>query len=55
MRLMPTTLVHLVKKERLNEAKEFGITHCFECGACAYDCPAKIPLLDYLKYGKSKA
>jgi electron transport complex protein RnfC len=55
MELVPTTLINLVKKERFAEAKESGIMNCFECGACAYACPAKIPLLDYLKYGKAKA
>jgi electron transport complex protein RnfC len=54
MGLVPTTLMYRVKKENFGEAKQFGITNCYECGACAYTCPAKIPLLDYMKYGKSK-
>lgn len=52
--LAPTTLMNLVKKEHFGEAKDTGIVNCFECGACAYECPAKIPLLDYMKFGKSK-
>ena len=54
MELVPTTLMYRVKKEMFPEAKEFGINNCYECGACAYTCPAKIPLLDYMKYGKAK-
>ncbi len=54
MNLVPTTLMHFVKKELFADAKEKGIANCFECGACVYECPAKIPLLDYMKYGKSK-
>jgi Na+-translocating ferredoxin:NAD+ oxidoreductase subunit C len=54
MGLAPTTLMYRVRREMFSEAKELGITHCFECGACAYECPAKIPLVDYMKYGKSK-
>lgn len=54
MELAPTTLMHYVKKDRFKEAKELGVANCYECGACAYECPAKIPLLDYLKFGKSK-
>jgi len=54
MGLMPTALMNRVKKEQFAEAAELGIANCFECGACAYSCPAKIPLLDYMKYGKSK-
>lgn len=54
MELAPTMLMHYVKKERFEEAKERGIANCYECGACAYECPAKIPLLDYLKFGKAR-
>jgi electron transport complex protein RnfC len=54
MELAPTALMHYVKRGRFNEAKELGIANCYECGACAYECPAKIPLLDYLKFGKAK-
>lgn len=54
MGLAPTTLMHRVKKDQFIEAKDLGIVHCYECGSCAYVCPAKIPLLDYMKFGKSK-
>jgi electron transport complex protein RnfC len=52
--LVPTTLMYRVKKEHFQEAKSLGIAYCYECGSCAYTCPAKIPLLDYLKFGKAK-
>lgn len=54
MGLAPTTLMYRVKKERFDEARELGVAHCFECGCCAYECPAKIPLVDYMKFGKSR-
>ena len=54
MGLVPTTLMYQVKMENFTTAGDLGIADCFECGACAYACPAKIPLLDYMKYGKSK-
>ncbi len=54
MGLVPTSLMYRVKHEIFEEAQQLGITNCYECGACAYTCPAKIPLLDYMKYGKSK-
>lgn len=54
MGLAPTTLMYRVKADNFKEAKELGLAHCYECGACAYACPAKIPLLDYMKFGKSK-
>ena len=54
MGLVPTTLMYNVKVNQFAEAKELGIAHCYECASCAYACPAKIPLLDYMKFGKSK-
>lgn len=54
MELVPTTLMYRVKKENFSEAEEMGIMNCYECGACAYSCPAKIPLVDYMKFGKAK-
>ena len=54
MGLAPTTLMYRVKFEKFQEAKDLGIVHCYECGSCAYTCPAKIPLLDWMKFGKSK-
>ncbi|MEI8188925.1 MAG: 4Fe-4S dicluster domain-containing protein, partial [candidate division NC10 bacterium] len=54
MALAPSALMYRVKKELFAEAQLQGIANCYECGACAYACPAKIPLLDYMKYGKSK-
>lgn len=52
--LVPTTLMYRVKGENFSEAKTLGIMNCYECGACAYTCPAKIPLVDYMKFGKVK-
>lgn len=52
--LVPTALMYRVKKENFSEARDLGIANCYECGSCAYICPAKIPLVDYLKYGKAK-
>ena len=51
--LAPTTLANLVKKSRWSEVKDLGVAQCIECGACAYECPAKIPLVDYIKFGKA--
>ena len=53
MQLVPTALMLRVKKAKYGEAKEMGIANCYECGSCAFVCPARIPLLDYMKYGKA--
>jgi electron transport complex protein RnfC len=52
--LVPTTLMYRVKAGDFQEAGKLGVANCYECGSCAYTCPAKIPLVDYLKFGKAK-
>lgn len=52
MYLEPTTIVQLVKREQLDEALRLGLMDCIECGCCAYSCPARIPLTQYLRQGK---
>ncbi len=54
MGLMPTEIFKLVKTKNFETAKEYGVLDCIECGCCAYNCPAKIPLVHYLKYGKNE-
>ncbi|HHU53420.1 MAG TPA: electron transport complex subunit RsxC [Clostridiaceae bacterium] len=54
MRLQPTNLVTAIKKNQIAQAKEDGLLTCMECGSCDYICPAKIPLVQYLRFGKSK-
>ncbi len=54
MGLMPTEIYKFVKNRRFKTAKEFGALDCIECGCCAYSCPARIPLVHYIKYGKAE-
>lgn len=54
MGLMPTEIYKLVKNKKFLASKEYGVLDCIECGCCAYACPSKIPLVHYLKYGKSE-
>lgn len=35
-------------------AEEHFITSCIECGSCQYTCPANRPMLDNIRFGKSK-
>jgi electron transport complex protein RnfC len=34
-------------------AEKEKVMDCIECGSCQYTCPASIPLLDYLRLGKT--
>ena len=54
MGLMPLQFVNLVKKEDYESLANYHIADCVECGACAYDCPANIPIVSYIKTGKAE-
>ncbi|MBE0652045.1 MAG: electron transport complex subunit RsxC [Bacteroidales bacterium] len=54
MGLEPYLLSRLARTKHYAEAEKENIMDCIECGSCQYTCPADIPLLDYLRLGKSK-
>ncbi len=53
MGLEPWLISALSEKAMWEKAEKEKITDCMECGACSYTCPAKRPLLDYIRLGKS--
>ena len=53
MGLEPWLISVLSEKGMFEKAEQEKITDCMECGACAYTCPAKRPLLDYIRLGKT--
>lgn len=55
MQLVPSRLSILAEHERYQEAKDSGITACIECGICSYVCPAKRPMVQFMKIAKAKA
>jgi len=54
MGLMPTEIYKFVQNRNFQEAEKFGALDCIECGCCAFSCPAKIPLVHYIKFGKAE-
>jgi len=54
MYLMPAMYALLVEHKKWEEVEKYNILDCIECGCCAYVCPSKIPLVHYIKYGKSE-
>jgi electron transport complex protein RnfC len=54
MGLEPYLLEKLVRNEEWELAEENDIMDCIECGGCSYECPARRPILDYIKIGKAK-
>ncbi|HZM13743.1 MAG TPA: electron transport complex subunit RsxC [Bacteroidales bacterium] len=53
MGLEPYLLAAASEKAMWEKAEKEKITDCMECGACAYTCPAKRPLVDYIRLGKT--
>jgi Na+-translocating ferredoxin:NAD+ oxidoreductase subunit C len=53
MGLEPYLLEKLAARENFEGCEAEAITDCIECGSCSYTCPSAIPLLDYIRYGKT--
>lgn len=53
MSLMPVTIEKQVKKSNAKGLEKSGIMNCMECGCCAFVCPAKRKLVQYMRLGKS--
>jgi len=38
----------------LEKMEQEQILDCIECGSCTFACPANLPLLDYIRLGKTE-
>jgi electron transport complex protein RnfC len=54
MGLEPYYLSRVSRIGKFDLAEKEKVMDCIECGSCQFTCPANIPLLDYLRLGKSK-
>ncbi len=50
--IIPNIITDFINNKYLNDAEQWGIFHCFECGLCEYTCPSRIPLLEIMRLGK---
>lgn len=55
MGLEPKEVGIYVEANHAEETEPFGVFECFECGSCAYVCPAKRPLVQFVRLAKMKA
>lgn len=55
MGLEPKEIALYVEAGRPEDTGRFGVFECFECGCCAYVCPAKRPLVQFVRLAKMKA
>ncbi|MFQ3573091.1 MAG: electron transport complex subunit RsxC [Thermodesulfovibrionales bacterium] len=53
MGLMPSMLSILSEKGFFEDAKSYNLFDCFECGSCAYVCPSKRPIVQFVRLAKS--
>lgn len=54
MHLMPSMLSVFSEAGLYEECKEYGLFDCFECGSCTYVCPAKRPIVQFVRLAKSQ-
>ena len=52
LRLSPTEIAHTAKAKVKDKLNSLDIATCFECGCCTYICPSKIPLVQWIRFGK---
>ncbi len=52
MGLMPADMGLALERNKIDLAKEYGLMDCIECGVCTYVCPAKRPIVQWIKKGK---
>jgi electron transport complex protein RnfC len=55
MGLEPKEIAIYVEANRAEDTAQFGVFDCFECGSCSYVCPAKRPLVQFVRLAKMKA
>ena len=53
MGLMPSMLSVLSERGFYEEAKEYNLFDCFECGSCTFVCPSKRPIVQLVRLAKS--
>jgi len=54
MGLEPNNVSIYVEAGRGADTAQFGIDDCFECGSCAFVCPSKRPLVQFIRLAKMK-
>ncbi len=53
MGLEPYLIKNMATVGMYEELQNERVLDCMECGSCSYGCPAGVPLLDYIRLGKT--
>jgi len=54
MKLQPSYIGIYIEKGRYEDAKEYNLMDCFECGSCTFVCPANRPMVQWIKKAKKE-
>jgi len=54
MGLEPHLLSKMAIRKMHDKLEAEKVMDCMECGSCSFECPASIPLLDYIRLGKGR-
>ncbi len=54
MQLMPGILSTQIENERFEDAQNWHVMDCIECGCCAFICPAGRPLVQHMRRAKAE-
>ena len=52
MNLVPNFIGSASEKGNMDLAEKYGAMDCFECGCCTYTCPARRPLVQWIRIAK---
>jgi len=54
MKLQPSFLGLYIEKGHYQDAKDYNLMDCFECGSCTFVCPANRPMVQWVKKAKKE-
>ncbi len=54
MKLQPSYIGLYIEKGHYQDAKEYNLMDCFECGSCTFVCPSNRPMVQWVKKAKKE-
>jgi electron transport complex protein RnfC len=54
MKLQPSYIGLYIEKGHYQDAKDYNLMDCFECGSCTFVCPANRPMVQWVKKAKKE-
>jgi electron transport complex protein RnfC len=54
MKLQPSYIGLYIEKGHYEDAKDYNLMDCFECGSCTFVCPANRPMVQWVKKAKKE-